>query len=179
MIDRDELEELFADGDIVTIPAGALPDGLADTAAREFLTGVGLPEAVGEAYEIDVRVSDGVGPVADVYAHHGDEAPAGIDDLYYLGFIGKGFLCVTGKTGAVVQVHEETGVHTLASDLERFVRVLAVAAAGVAEFEEEGGDPEEFFAGLRETTLEKLAELDPDAGAEAGWNQFFDDATGE
>ena len=178
MLKRNQLEKWFPDEEFFTVPAAALPPGLTEDSARQLLTDVGVPESFLDVMELDTGMTERVRTVEEVYRRHDDEPPAGVADLFFLGFAGQPFLALHGRTGAVVQVHQSFGSRPLASSLETFLRVLGGVSEEVRRYQRgRKPDAEKFTARLTADTIKQLGRTDPAAlpAAEPAWRAFLND----
>lgn len=176
MLKRSQLEQWFPDEKILTVPDSALPQEISDPLTRQVLTEIGLPMAVGDAVELDIDSPKGIRKVGEVYREYDEAPPEGVDDLYYLGFVGRGFLTVDGRTGLVFQVHRNTGARILAGNLEVFISVLGLISCKIDEFQQGGeSNPDCFVSRLCDETLAYLKQIEAASASEAGptWRELI------
>ncbi len=182
--DSAVLEELFGPGTVQQVPAGALPDGLRDEAARRLLTETGLPAFRGAEMRLAVLAEE---PLAELSAEQvwefteDEDVPesAGRGAYYRLGVWGGFPLVVDGEGGGVYAVPAEEGYGyeqpLVASSLPAFVAMLQGYVLGRCLLPMAAGRAErERIRHLIETDLEAIDE----EGAESpAWTDTLYDET--
>ncbi|UQA95490.1 SUKH-4 family immunity protein [Streptomyces halobius] len=120
------LEKVFGTGSCRTIGDAALPDGLRNTAAREFLTTVGMPYLTGQIPFLSTLPLDEQGLLEFVWPDDATE-PEADGPFYRLGSWMGGAVVLDGSSGSVLQ-DTESGYSTvlLASSIPQFLTVLGL-----------------------------------------------------
>lgn len=178
MLYRSELLEWFPDDELLIVPEPALPEELSDVPTRRLLSEVGMPESFLDVLELDAEIVEGMPRVDEIYRKYDEQAPAGTEELFYLGFAGQPFLTIDGRSGEVHQVHREFGARPLAGSLESFLRVLGVVSGAVRKHRRERKDaPAQFAERLSADVFTQLRREDPRAlpAAEPAWRALLAD----
>jgi hypothetical protein len=170
-VTRRVLASVFTEDQVLRFAERQLPPGIAHEPTRRLLTEAGIP--TGRMTEIDGDV-DQVPTIAEWADEDADNVPLHSADLYHLGDLGYGGLCLDGATGAVFHVPEGGGEPDLVnSSLTAFTHFLIEVYGAKDLVENADYDDErlkEFWS--------RLQAIDPPAFAaeDQYWPVMVDDA---